>query len=224
MRYLPGLGVYVTGFTPGSVSAREHLAQLLAEQAHQRAAGPVRRRQGELSEADATRILRRVGGLQQQLADNIRRADWIAKRRAIDPRELRAAAFHEGGHATVARALGLSVACCTLEPAQCKLASWGGSPHDWLTVGLAGALAEARFVGNDSPQIDGADLEIVDQALDRLSRDERNRQQLWEHAAGKAHSLLTRHWHQVERVAQALVARGALSGVEVRKLFGGAHV
>ena len=128
-----------------------------------------------------------------------------------DPHGLTAAAFHEAGHAVAAVALELAVDHVSIRPdgvdaARCFVARTALEDLRVTVVRMAGAEAERRYRPDAQPS--RRDLSGVPVPLRPWAR-------------LLAARLIKKCWPAVERVAAALLARGALTGSEVEDICEG---
>ena len=133
----------------------------------------------------------------------------------IEP-SVRPTAFHEAGHAVVARAMGSRVRCVRIgaEPlAHC--AHRASAPVAMAVTYLAGALAERRVspIGPWGASIDEK------MALEACARFADEPDKAIPVLRALAQALLDARWPQVEIIAAALIARGRLTGQEIDALI-----
>jgi hypothetical protein len=112
----------------------------------------------------------------------------------------------------VASLLGREVKAVSLRPPSC----WArGDGFAAACIALAGPLAEMRRFKQNTAQL----------WANGWSGDAANaRERFGDHLGGairRTDHLLSRHWAAVERVADALLERGSLSGAELERLSGG---
>lgn len=109
-------------------------------------------------------------------------------------------AHHEAGHAVIARALDVYVACVTIIPFAGRSGStWHKPPkrpEGAILIAMAGPLAEARLTG--TLIYGGADEERIASAIRHLSGPR-------EHYEAQASTLVAEHWREIEIVADELL-------------------
>jgi hypothetical protein len=131
------------------------------------------------------------------------------------------AAYHESSHAVVALALGHQVTHLSLDHCRTRyrvgdeMASWNEA-----VIAISGPMAELRFIGYPE---DVQDLLWRSAwTLDRRRAGDWLRQ-LSGVSFGNtevcASHLVNYHWEAVVRIAEILIARGELSGLEVERLW-----
>jgi ATP-dependent Zn protease len=125
-------------------------------------------------------------------------------------------AWHEAGHAVIAAVLGSEIKTVSLNDAIVLERPRHVTVDDGLNgaiIALAGPITEMR-------RFNYKELERC--WASGWSGDLANARQRYAGNLGeafrRADHLLRRHWRAVERVADALLARGELSGAEVRRL------
>jgi hypothetical protein len=120
-------------------------------------------------------------------------------------------AYHEAGHAVIARALGVAVDSVSADGAghivfrnvnQDRLAA--------AAVGLAGQAAEKRLLGW-ARDLSGTDQHHVDANIDGAG-------ELWE-VRSRVERLLDSHWPAVDALAEQLAYAGRLSASEVDRIL-----
>jgi hypothetical protein len=134
----------------------------------------------------------------------------------------RAIAVHEGGHAVVARALGLTVASLWIDEGG---EGGGASISDATHLPLVARVATLRaghqailLLDIDAPSyLSARDQQIVASLLGDLSEDEQTR--LLGAGRDSAMSLLVRHRVAVEAVADRLEATGAMDAATFDAIF-----
>ncbi|WP_338830452.1 hypothetical protein [Bradyrhizobium sp. 27S5] len=131
-----------------------------------------------------------------------------------------AAAYHEAGHAVVARRLDFDVVYVTLRETEdanghCMIikAGWQGSSAQVAVLAealliqtMAGPLAEAKFTAD--PTSDGSDYDDKSLIAEYLPKARRSRQDLGEEAL----ALVQGHWATITDVASELLRVGRISG------------
>jgi hypothetical protein len=128
---------------------------------------------------------------------------------------LKAAAFHEAGHAITALGLGCRVQVAEIAPWAHVQWSHHRSRADKAVVSLAGNLAEQRGCPHSHWDSDD-DLRIALDAVEFLQRDDPLA--LLQTFLDQADALVDRHWHYVELIAAALLENKRLSGEEIDAL------
>jgi hypothetical protein len=127
-------------------------------------------------------------------------------------------AFHEAGHAVIARVLGLKAGRATL----CDFDGVARSYfEDNVIAVLAGRAATEELLGyasDDGCSVDDATAVRLLTAENRYMYATALRQ----HRLVQAHKLIRAHAGAVERVARELLARVTLSGEEIDRLIGDA--
>jgi ATP-dependent Zn protease len=150
-------------------------------------------------------------------------------------------AYHEAGHSVVAHGLGYQVddvsIVCKEARGRAKLPNPMHRKDPELAqhrillehtaiIALAGPIAQKRH----SPRSDwrgsgsgygefmtqGADFQIVSRLITRVHCEGKVAETFWRYLEAQAEHLVNRNWPAIERVAQALLKHGALSGDEVR--------
>jgi hypothetical protein len=167
--------------------------------------------------------------------------------------EAAAVAYHEAGHAVIARALGLEVISVTMTPLDldysaityCQLATYFVIYADYATqlsaiekdviVKLAGPHAECRFRSLDFNAVTmmreaawGCDLKeakyLVKMSMELLPEDLRPEyDELFEEFSFKTEIMVNEHWSAIERVAHGLLKFSDLNQRGVDDLIAG-HV
>jgi hypothetical protein len=132
--------------------------------------------------------------------------------------DLGASAYHEAGHAVVARILGTPVQRVTINGRTGTLVRHGTVAATRALITFSGPLAEARHCGLTAddearlwPDQWRGDLKnlLKHDGIDGMLAPLRQQAEL----------LVARHWTSIERVASALLARGEVSGGEVDMLL-----
>ena len=128
-------------------------------------------------------------------------------------------AHHEAGHAVAASVLGASIKRAALDEVWTLVGV--GCPRarrNAAIIALAGAEAETKYCGyslDRQAELWGVawatDLAIAMRDLDRAAIAPAIRQ---------ARQLVDEHWRAIEAVAQALLERGELTGVDIHALIG----
>jgi hypothetical protein len=159
--------------------------------------------------------------------------------------EREAVAYHEAGHAVIARALGLEVDCVTIIP-DLDLDTAGLCTRDWATAGfyddlatqlsaiekdvvvsLASSAAECLYLGlsNLERALSGSDLKMAEHlmklALERSGRDHSEYDQLFGQFSTETEILVGDHWSAIERVANGLLEFFTLNATDVDGLIAG---
>jgi hypothetical protein len=150
----------------------------------------------------------------------------------LDFRQLVEVARHEAGHAVVGYTLGIAIkrvwaksscGACEIEPIERVIPEpapgenrqRGTSRVDLGAMLLAGGMAQfGKPKAGCWPLVVGSDLA----SFEALHLDNEEREQALERAFG----ILTREWHRVEWVAEALVKRRELDACELAQAIGGA--
>jgi hypothetical protein len=153
------------------------------------------------------------------------------------PKTLQATAYHEAGHAVLAREFGISIDHVTIVPNEAAnslghvlRASTSDWEHDLRTEGdvepaqwgpmfqhvvqsLAGCVAEAKFTGRHNYQGAHSDRVSVYDALTAIAAEEQERRALfkWLWVRTENHLARPRVWAQVEAVAHALLEQQTLT-------------
>jgi len=139
---------------------------------------------------------------------------WLARH---DER-LRRAAFHEAGHAVVARALGLTVEAASIREdrttagrVRFRVGGDRRSAEREIVVLLSGGVAEKLATG--AADADGAASDVAaawELLLSMASSEERAKE--WMAAAWRAaEKLVTENWSSVIQLAEALLARRSVA-------------
>ena len=141
-----------------------------------------------------------------------------------------ATAYHEAGHAVVALALGRQVHQVSILPNRdrlgvCEFRKPNFRPsEDWIEreilISLGGIAAEARHTGIHAWESAGRDIQYVQQlAAERAG--ERRAERYTSRMLSKAEHLINRdeNWRAIERIAQALLESGSISGRAARHFF-----
>jgi hypothetical protein len=127
------------------------------------------------------------------------------------------AAYHEASHAAAAAALNMPLSFVDLE--QTLLLSPRPVDKRWLMFNLAGPLGQASFQANLNDDCDDIYPEILEAYHQlRTQFDENAAIEQLELYMHRTVHLLEIHWERVERIAEALLRRGRLSGYEVMRL------
>lgn len=117
------------------------------------------------------------------------------------------AAYHEAGHAVIARALDIEVACVAIIPFMGRIGHvWHekASPKTEILITMAGPFAEARFTGR--LLCAGDDEANITSAMTQLPEPR-------EHYEAKAKTLVAESWRAIEIVAEELlIGAGRLYG------------
>jgi hypothetical protein len=131
--------------------------------------------------------------------------------------------IHEAGHATIARHLNTRVITVTPTIVRTEYRRGPGVARIAAIIAMAGPMAEYRHAGMTSEDAARAwttiwrtDLRHCIERLDAAGGGPVTP------VRGEAERLVRRHWASIERVADALLERGRLSGAEVDALLGGA--
>jgi hypothetical protein len=131
-----------------------------------------------------------------------------------------AVAYHESGHACIARALSLEVTRLDLEICRVRGRRDGIARWSQAVTALAGPMSERRYVGYPH----GAAMRLKGSAW----RDDYANAEYWldlisgvtlEQAERMARHLVDQHWPAICRIAQALAAEGELTGVALERLW-----
>jgi hypothetical protein len=147
-----------------------------------------------------------------------------------------AAAFHQAGDAISALALGYSVWAVWVDDQHGECArALVLDAYDAAVILFASAIAQCR--GAPSTSIGASNLARFNRIVDRdashvtatgelvtstgASTDSRTADRLWDACLADAERLVDRHWPAIERVAEALMAAGQLSGDDVGDLLVG---
>lgn len=149
-------------------------------------------------------------------------------------------AYHEAGHAVVARVLRRQLVLVSVRPSRNRLglvqcgrhpsfgrgATRNRSWRTWtlereIVIAIAGPIAEALARGRRSFPGAGEDAEVIARLLRCITRDKASQLELAIQLADKARELLATYWRAVEAVADQLVARQQLSGRELAELTKG---
>jgi hypothetical protein len=130
---------------------------------------------------------------------------------------LEASAYHEAGHAVVARVLGTPVRRVTINGRMGTLVRHGDIAATRALITFAGPVAEARHCNL-------SDDDTARMWPDQWRGDLRNLLRydgvgMLAPLRAQAETLVARHWSSIERVASALLARGEVSGGEVDLLL-----
>jgi hypothetical protein len=141
-------------------------------------------------------------------------ADVATSSQSADERM--AVAFHEAGHAVVARALGSKVVTVEIEPEPCANCLHPRGTTNAAVVALAGDQAERRAVpeSEGSAEVDFRTARDVAERLAPMIATE-----LLESFRDQARALLDAQWPDVVSIAGALIARGRLTGAEIDLLI-----
>ncbi len=148
----------------------------------------------------------------------------------INATQLRTNANHEAGHAVIMTRIAYGCELTTVDPQEVKRLTGHAMPgftrpvpkpldvETYLCTTLAGITSEAMFGnGTISPHED--DLTHAEEILDRAGLQGEERKQHFLSARMRTQQLVTQYKHDIESVADALVARLTLSGQEVRTLL-----
>jgi hypothetical protein len=165
---------------------------------------------------DSSQIVTRLGRDPRRYASIGRRRSRVMLERRI--------AVHEAGHAVVALHEGLTLRHARIEPPREALLDLKPYPRGdiWPVVHaharfyLAGYVAERRFAPDDTKLENSAeDFKAAHAVLGNacLRRDEP-----LELLRAQTDLIIALNWHQVERVARALIERGILSGGEISEI------
>ena len=135
-----------------------------------------------------------------------------ATMRSISDAEREIVAYHEAGHAIIARKLGVPVACVTIEPFEGRSGiMWHGKaddPETEILIAMAGPFAEAQFTGQRL-FCAGDDEAGIGLALSRLPEPR-------ESYGAKAAALVRGNWDDIEAIAiELLVGAGRLYGEQL---------
>lgn len=142
-----------------------------------------------------------------------------------------ATAYHEAGHAVAALALDRPVVKVSIRPDRDRLGIcfFGKAvfrpSEDWLErevlIALAGLAAEARHTGTYDHEAAGRDLRYARGLSLQRAGSERQAERLEKRLLSKAEHLLDQgaNWAAVERIAQALLESGEISGRQARHLY-----
>jgi hypothetical protein len=129
-------------------------------------------------------------------------------------------AYHEAGHIVVAVRVGLGLRRASIYPVAEVLTDYRLNQRSGLCVDervmflVAGFFAEMRYEPTATNEANSAD--DFERAFELVggSVNERLKSLL-----GRACDLVWLHWREVEVVAEALMARGTLSGGEIREII-----
>jgi ATP-dependent Zn protease len=133
-------------------------------------------------------------------------------------------AYHEAGHALVAIVLGIPVTKVWLESSGEKGHTITSSESDpstglakkYIKILRAGQIADALFAGEG----EGLDAAEVDwQKINKLAESHNLTEEVRELGL-QTRQLLSDHWSSVKRLAEDLLAREMLSGLEVEEILG----
>jgi hypothetical protein len=157
-----------------------------------------------------------------------------------------ATAYHEAGHAVIARTLGIPVKLATIKPGEgyagrvlTKVSNYETQTRAlWMREALmsfAGAIAEGEMGGIGSKDAwrttrgEGGDLTSVRHAVHKFIgeplKDGRvliykpDYRAMRPKLKRQAQQLVRKHWPAIERVAKALIEHETLSGTEVDKII-----
>jgi ATP-dependent Zn protease len=142
-----------------------------------------------------------------------------------------ATAYHEAGHAVAALALDRPVVKVSIRADRDRLGIcfFGKAIFrpsvDWLErevlIALAGMAAEARRTGEYDREAAGRDLRYARGLSLQRAGNDRQAERLEKRMLSKAEHLLERgaNWRAVERIAQALLQSGEISGRQARHLY-----
>jgi hypothetical protein len=126
------------------------------------------------------------------------------------------AAYHESGHAIVARTLGLVCGGAGIAPDQSYCYVGPASLTDNLMVAFGGVEAEIRRFGSANADQARGDLEMIDRYARRYNIPGHQVEGL----RPRVRALLKQHWPRVERVAAALALARTLTGAEIDAAMG----
>jgi hypothetical protein len=137
-------------------------------------------------------------------------------------------AFHEAGHAVLAAQLGEQIERVSIAPSAAASsyvkfpAHAALAPGEQLVALLAGEEAQRRL--GDADPVAAGDRERARQVLSAAAIDEARGQQMLADGRAQARQLLAdaATWRQVEAVAAALLAEGALDAARFRAVMAGA--
>jgi ATP-dependent Zn protease len=142
-----------------------------------------------------------------------------------------ATAYHEAGHAVAALALDRPVVKVSIRPDRDRLGIcfFGKAvfrpSEDWLErevlIALAGLAAEAKRTGEYQREAAGRDLRYARGLSLQRAGSQRQAERLERRLLSKAEHLLDRraNWRAVERIAEALLQSGEISGRQARHLY-----
>jgi hypothetical protein len=148
-------------------------------------------------------------------------------------------AFHEAGHAVIARVLGLTGGAAEIDPIDKTCGGYAMMDDPWIVAGgwerrkryrevrtayrgriladMAGAETERELLGGTLGGDDSDRLRILE-FLDETGLEEK-----WDHYEPRMRAftrqLIRRHRAKIERVARALVKRRKLEGAEIDELI-----
>jgi hypothetical protein len=154
-------------------------------------------------------------------------------------------AYHEAGHAVIARQFGLAVTSVTIIP-DLDLDTAGSCYAEWATdralflyddlatqlsaiekdvvVKLAGPQAQSQYDGRPQ-ELCGSDLKmakaLVQMALELSGRDHSEYDELFGQLSIEAEILVNEHWSAIQRVAHGLRDFSTLNGTDVDDLIAG---
>lgn len=150
-----------------------------------------------------------------------------ALRQRYDKEEHERAAYHEGGHATVARLLGFRCGDVIVKgngAGSSTIMGFDYSPTLRPVVtfmrgaaDMSGPESEVHFCG--SAHGCQADKDNIRIALDKLGQPD-DVDELFAAMNRKAEDMVQRHEAKIEKIAYALMKQGELSDSEVRRLMG----
>jgi len=150
---------------------------------------------------------------------------WIAESlaeqafgcRGIAQRGLERIAYHEAGHATLALVEGLGLRSASIEPDPAVYTDWrrrdtfAPTPRQYARFFIGGFCAELQF----APKGQLLASSSYDFANARRKLGERDH---WFPLLPEVNAAVASHWPLVERIAQALLERGTLTGREIEWL------
>jgi hypothetical protein len=129
-------------------------------------------------------------------------------------------AYHEAGHAIAARQLGLRVTEVTLDAAMTMTPQSDSGRRRSCVVDYAGPAAEQHFARLSTDQCAAlwTDAWVGDrQHIEALQLSDAERVK----ARERARWLVRVHWKKVDAVAKELIARGPMTGDQMRELLNG---